>query len=72
MLNTSMGNCIHDIGGPFATTTAALGSGLAGSVDFFSGPGTQGQLVEGGGFSVGLGGGGQLTGGGSQTWVSPW
>lgn len=67
----STGDCIQDISGPFGNTSAGLGAGLHGSVEGFSGPGSQGQTVAGGGFTIGAGAGGGWSVGGSQTWVHP-
>jgi len=67
----SNGDCINDIAGPFANSSASLGAGLNGSVEGFSGPGSQGQTVVGGGFTAGIGAGGSWSAGGSQTWVHP-
>ena len=68
---TSSGDRIQDISGPFANSSASFGAGLSGSVDAFSGPGSQGQTVAGGGFTIGIGAGGGWSVGGTQTWVHP-
>jgi len=65
----SNGDCIKDLAGPFGNTSASLGAGLSGTVEGFSGPGSQGQTVVGGGFTVGAGAGAGWSVGGSQTWV---
>ena len=63
--------CIQDLEGPFGNTSASFGGGLNGSVDGFSGQGSQGQTVTGGGFTAGFGVGGGWSVGGSQTYVQP-
>ena len=67
----SNANCIEDLGGPFANSSAALGEGLQGSVDTFSGYGSHGQVVTGGGFTAGAGAGADWAMGGSITNVHP-
>ena len=67
----SNANCIEDLGGPFANSSAALGEGLQGSVDTFSGHGSHGQVVTGGGFTAGVGAGADWAMGVSQTHVTP-
>ncbi|MFA6012230.1 MAG: polymorphic toxin-type HINT domain-containing protein [Desulfobacteraceae bacterium] len=67
--STSSGECIDDMSGPFANASASLGAGLSGSLDAFSGPGSQGQTVIGEGFTLGVGAGGGWSLGGSQTWI---
>jgi RHS repeat-associated protein len=53
----STGDSIKDLGGPFANYSGALGSGLQGTGDVFTGFGTKGQLVVGGGVTAGFGAG---------------
>jgi len=65
----SNGNCIQDLAGPFGNTSASLGAGLNGSVEGFSGQGSQRQTVVGGGFTAGIGAGGGFSAGGSQTFM---
>jgi hypothetical protein len=67
----SNGDCIQDLAGAFGNTSASLGAGLSGSVEGFSGPGSQGQTVVGGGFTAGVGAGGGFSVGGSQTFITP-
>lgn len=67
----SNANCIEDLGGPFANSSDALGEGLQGSVDTFSGHGSHGQVVTGGGFTAGVGAGADWAMGVSQTHVTP-
>jgi RHS repeat-associated protein len=70
-LGVSNANCIEDLGGPFANSSDALGEGLQGSVDTFSGYGSHGQVVTGGAFTAGAGAGADWTMGGSITNVHP-
>ena len=65
----SSGDCIDDLAGPFGNMSASLGAGINGSVDVFSGPGSHGQPVVGGGVTAGFGAGGGFSMGGSQTTV---
>ena len=69
--SVSSGDCIQDLAGPFGNASASLDAGLGGSVDAFSGPGSHGQTVAGGGFTIGIGAGGGWSVGGTQTWVHP-
>jgi RHS repeat-associated protein len=68
---TSNGGTVYDLAGPFGYGTGSLGAGLNGSVEGFSGKGSQNQTVVGGGFSIGLGGGGGAATGISQTYIHP-
>ncbi len=67
----SSGNCIQDIGGLFGNTSSKIGDVVAGGVDAFTGQGSHGQLVVGGGFSIGIGAGADYSVGGSETQVTP-
>jgi RHS repeat-associated protein len=67
----SNGGTIQDISGPFGNVSASLGAGLDGSIEGFAGPGSQGQPIKGGGFTVAVGGGGGWSLGGSTTSVTP-
>ena len=70
-LAVSSGDCIQDIGGPFVNESANFGAGVAGGADVFTGQGSRGQSVVGGGFSVGIGAGAEYSIGGSGTKVTP-
>ena len=61
---------VSDLSGPFASGSASLGLGPAGTVDVFHGPSDHG-LVTGGGFTAGGGGGVSVFGGVTVTAVSP-
>jgi hypothetical protein len=61
---------VSDLSGPFASGSASLGGGMAGSADVFVGPSADGA-VAGGGFSYGPGGGASIFGGVTNTYVSP-
>lgn len=67
----SNGGSINDLAGPFGYGTGSLGAGLNGTADGFIGNGSQNQPIVGGGFSVGLGGGGGAAAGVSQTYIHP-
>jgi RHS repeat-associated protein len=62
-------NRIKDLSGPFGNTSASAGDVVGASVDYFSGPGSCGQLVTGSGFTLGLGAGASLEVGVSTTSV---
>jgi len=66
---TSNGGNINDLAGPFAYGSGSLGAGLNGTVDGFSGPGSQNQPIIGGGFTIGVGAGGGAAVGGTGTSV---
>jgi RHS repeat-associated protein len=67
----SNGGSINDLAGPFGYGTGSLGAGLNGSLDGFSGQGSQRQTIVGGGFSAGLGEGGGAAAGINQTYIHP-
>ena len=66
---TSNGGNINDLAGPFAYGSGTLGAILSGSVDGFGGPGSHGQPIIGGGFTIGIGAGGGAATGGTGTSV---
>jgi RHS repeat-associated protein len=66
----SNGETIHDLNGPFAHTSGAIGAGPFVAGDGFYGYGSHGQTVSGGGFTAGIGVGGYAVGGGSFTHVN--
>jgi RHS repeat-associated protein len=68
----SSGNCVKDVAGPFGNVSASGGDVFGGALEGFSGQGSQGQTVTGGGFSIGVGAGGDYSVGGSQTYVHAW
>jgi RHS repeat-associated protein len=70
-VQVSNGDTIGDYGGLFANTTGFAGVGEGVSGDAFSGYGTQGQLITGGGVSYGVGIGGGGFGAVTNTTVIP-
>lgn len=65
------GGTVKDLEGPFNYVSGNLGAGLNGGIDGFVGPGSQNQPIIGGGFTVGLGGGGGSATGISQRFIQP-
>lgn len=54
-LHQSNGDSINDLNGPFVNVAAGGGWGAHATGDAFTGQGSQGQLVEGGGLTIGIG-----------------
>ena len=54
-LHQSNGDLINDLNGPFVNVAAGGGWGPHATGDAFTGRGSQGQLVEGGGLTIGIG-----------------
>jgi RHS repeat-associated protein len=64
-------NTIADLDGQGYYGTAAAGDGVEGSIDAFTGEGTNGQLVTGGGFTLGAGAGAEFGAGVNTTHITP-
>jgi RHS repeat-associated protein len=64
-------NTIADLDGQGYYGTAAVGDGIEGAIDAFTGQGTNGQLVTGGGFTLGAGAGAEFGAGANTTHISP-
>ena len=57
----SNGDTINDLNGPFGNTTVGGGDGIYGAGTAFSGSGSNGQLVQGGGLTIGVGVGSSMS-----------
>jgi hypothetical protein len=71
-VGTSNGGVIEDLAGPFTNFSSGAGAGVSASGDGFYGPGSKGQLVVGGGATVGGGLGGSVSAGKSVTEIWRW
>lgn len=67
----SNGDSICDLAGPFGYGSGGGGAGPDIAIDGFTGPGSHGQNVSGGGLTIGVGAGGGAASGVSQTWIHP-
>jgi RHS repeat-associated protein len=71
-VSVSNGNSICALGGPFVNMSGTAGYELAGTADYFAGDGdAPGGFVQGGGFTLGVGGGGSASVQITNTYVKP-
>ncbi|WP_114240176.1 RHS repeat-associated core domain-containing protein [Dyella sp. C9] len=57
-VHTTNGDTLSDLNGPFVNGSVSAGEGVSGTLDALVGTGSHGQVVSGGGFTVGAGLGG--------------
>jgi hypothetical protein len=67
----SNASTINDLAGPFANMSFHAGDGAGGSIDVFRGPSSSGEMVSGGGVTLGAAAGASILVGGSNTQVLP-